>query len=196
MIMLGVTAVVVADARRADPATDTDTVTDMDTTGEVRGLVAFPQHPLLALNHIPGGDIHAFLWREAHRGRFRAVEDTIRKLENEAVRLHGAKSKEATHWIEVRAVVARIAADHALSARLWLTAARFHASSAHQDLPSTHTCLDHAYQEWCGVTDEDVIDELASALRAMCRQDPHYSTEMLATLDRRLLHKTVHSHQQ
>ncbi|MDH6628316.1 drug/metabolite transporter (DMT)-like permease [Streptomyces sp. LBL] len=194
MIMLGVTAVVVADARRADPATDT--VTDMDTTGEVRALVAFPQHPLLALNHIPGGDIHAFLWREAHRGRFRAVEDTIRSLENEAVRVHGTKSTEATHWIEVRAVVARIAADHALSARLWLTAARFHSSSARRDLPSTRTCLDHAYQEWCSVTDEDVIDELASALRAMCRQDPYYSTEMLAALDRRPLHKPVHSHQE
>ncbi|MFE9881143.1 DMT family transporter [Streptomyces sp. NPDC005784] len=194
MIMLGVTAVVVADARRADPATDT--VTDMDTTGEVRGLVAFPQHPLLALNHIPGGDIHAFLWREAHRGRFRAVEATIRRLENEAVRVHGAKSTEATHWIEVRAVVARIAADHVLSARLWLTAARFHSSSARRDLPSTRTCLGHAYQEWCGVTDEDVIDELASALRAMCRQDPYYSTEMLAALDRHLLHKSVHSRQE
>ncbi|MET8952018.1 DMT family transporter [Streptomyces sp. NPDC004393] len=194
MIMLGVTAVVVADARRADPATDT--VTHMDTTGEVRGLVAFPQHPLLALNHIPGGDIHAFLWREAHRGRFRAVEATISRLENEAIRAHGAKSTEATHWIEVRAVVARIAAEHALSARLWLTAARFHSSSARRDLPSTRTCLDHAYQEWCGVTDEDVIDELASALRALCRQDPYYSTEMLATLDRRLLHKTVHSQQE
>ncbi|MEU2420171.1 DMT family transporter [Streptomyces sp. NPDC007851] len=64
MIMLGVTAVVVTDARRADPATDT--VTDTDSTGEVRGLVAFPQHPLLALNHVPGGDVHASLWREAH----------------------------------------------------------------------------------------------------------------------------------
>ncbi|MEU9407432.1 DMT family transporter [Streptomyces sp. NPDC048281] len=191
MIMLGVTAVVVADARRADPATDT--VTDMDTTGEVRGLVAFPQHPLLALHHIPGGDIHAFLWQEAHAGRFRAVEATVRRLENEAVRLHGAKSAEATHWIEVRAVVARIAADHALSARLWLTAARFHSSSARRDLPSTRTCLERAYQEWRGVTDEDVIDELASALRAMCRQDPYYSAEMLTALDRRLLHRTVHS---
>ncbi|MET7684565.1 DMT family transporter [Streptomyces sp. NPDC005423] len=196
MITLGVSAVVVADARRANPATETDTVTDMDTAGEVRGLVAFPQHPLLALNHIPGGDIHAFLWSEARRGRFRAVEATIRKLENEAVRMHGAKSAEATHWIEVRAVVARITADHALSARLWLTAARFHASSARGDLPSTRTCLDHAYQEWCGVTDEDVIDELASALREMFRQDPYYSTEMLAALDKRLLHKPVHSPQE
>ncbi|WP_405881426.1 DMT family transporter [Streptomyces sp. NBC_01384] len=190
MIMLGVTAVVVADARRADPVTDTD------TTGEVRGLVAFPQHPLLALNHIPGDDIHAFLWREAYMGRFTVVEATIRKLENKAVRVHGAKSAEATHWIEVRAVVARIAADHALSARLWLTAARFHSSSARRDLPSTRTCLDHAYQEWYGVTGEDVIDELASALRTMCQQDPYYSTEMLAVLDGRLLHKTVHSHQE
>jgi hypothetical protein len=110
--------------------------------------------------------------------------------------VHGAKSAEATHWIEVRAVVARIAADHALSARLWLTAARFHSSSARRDLPSTRTCLDHAYREWYGVTDEDVIDELASALRAMCQQDPYYSTEMLAALDRRLLHKTVHSRQE
>ncbi|MFJ9710805.1 DMT family transporter [Streptomyces sp. NPDC101234] len=190
MIMLGVTAVVVADARRADPATGT--VTDMDTTGEVRGLVAFPQHPLLALNHIPGGDIHAFLWHEAHGGRFRAVEATVRRLENEAVRIHGAKSAEATHWIEVRAVVARIAADHALSARLWLTAARFHASSARRDLPSTRTCLEHAYLEWHGVTDDDVIDELAAELRSMGRQDPYYSTEMLTALDRHLLHKTVH----
>ncbi|MFB7503097.1 hypothetical protein [Streptomyces broussonetiae] len=105
-------------------------------------------------------------------------------------RANKGRPTEATHWIEVRAVVARIAADHALSARLWLTAARFHASSARRDLPSARTCLDHAYQEWRGVTDEDVIDELASTLRAMCRQDPYYTS-----LDRHLLHKTAHSHQ-
>ncbi|MGY4923957.1 hypothetical protein [Streptomyces sp. 900105755] len=45
------------------------------------------------------------------------------------------------------------------------------------------------------MTDEDVIDELASNLRAMCRQDPYYSTDMLAGLDRHLLHKTAHSRQ-
>ncbi|MEU1272595.1 hypothetical protein [Streptomyces sp. NPDC005799] len=150
----------------------TDTVADMDATSEVHGLIAFPQHPLLALNHIPGGDIHAFLWREAHRGRFRAVETTVRGPENEAVRVHGAKSTEATHWIEVRAVVARIAADHALSGRLWLTAARFHSSPPRRDLTSTRTCLDRAYQEWYGVKDADVIGELAAEVGALGRQDP------------------------
>ncbi|MER5936927.1 DMT family transporter [Streptomyces sp. NPDC001928] len=186
MIMLGVVVVVVADARRVDPT--------LDATGEVRRpSFAFPQHPLLPLNPLPGGDIHTHLWRDVHAGRFAEAEATIRRAENQAVRLHGAKSAAATHWIEVRAVVARIAADHGLSAQLWLAAAQFHASSPHPDPRSARNCLDHAYRDWCRVTDDAVADSLAIGLRRMYQRDPEHRPEALAELNRRLLRRTARS---
>ncbi|MFJ2610018.1 DMT family transporter [Streptomyces sp. NPDC087425] len=179
MIMLGVAVVVVADARRTEPAPE--------GTGEIRVPLTFPQHELLALSsREPDGDIHDHLWRQARSGRFAEVETLIRARENDAVRVHGAKSPEATHWIEVRAVVARIADDHALSARLWLAAARFHT-----DLSATRTCLDRAYEEWCDVTDPDTVAELAPALRSLYEQDPYRGADHLAAMERRLSTPTM-----
>ncbi|MEV7345936.1 hypothetical protein [Streptomyces sp. NPDC093544] len=45
------------------------------------------------------------------------------------------------------------------------------------------------------MTDENVSDEPASALRAMYLRDPCCGAEMLATLDSRLPHQAVHAYQ-
>ncbi|MGW0575953.1 DMT family transporter [Streptomyces sp. NPDC002920] len=164
MIMLGVVVVVAGDARRVDPTAD-------GADGTRRSL-AITQHGLLALGPRPGEDIHTRLWREARAGRFAEVEAIVRRQENQAVRLHGAKSTEATHWIEVRAEVARIAGNHGLSAQLWLTAARFHSSGPHPDPRTARTCLDHAHQEWSKVTDPAVAATLAQGFRAMYERPP------------------------
>ncbi|WP_446046154.1 DMT family transporter [Streptomyces olivaceus] len=185
MIMLGVSVVVVADTRRANPTAD--------GPGGATGFVMLSQQPLLTLNSAPGGDVHALLWREANAGRFEQVEATIGSLENQAIRAHGAKSSEATHWLEVRAVVARIAGDPGLSARLWLAAARFHLSAPRPDLYKTRACLDRAFHEWCDVEDSHVVGELASALREMYENDPEHRPGVPEAIERRLLHLGIHS---
>ncbi|MEV6170882.1 DMT family transporter [Streptomyces sp. NPDC051954] len=191
LIMLGVAVVVVADARRADPTTD-GPAGPIGPGGTI-GSLMLPQHPLLTLDSAPGGDAHAFLWRLAHAGRFEEVEAAIRNSENHAVRVHGAKSPEATHWIEVRAVVARIAGDPGLAARLWLAAARFYSSLPRPDLHERRACLDRAFHEWSNVKDNHAIGQLAPALREMYENDPDHRPEVPDAIDRRLRRRGIHS---
>ncbi|MET7686363.1 DMT family transporter [Streptomyces sp. NPDC005423] len=155
MIMLGVVVVVVADVRRADPVTE--------NLGDGWVTTMSPQHALSIVNDIPArGDIYASLWRHAHAGRFAEVEAEIRRLENQSIRAHGAKSCEAAHWIEVRAIVARIAGDHSLSAQLWSAAARFHSSTPCPDAHSGYR-LNYSYQEWRSASGEEgTIDNAPS----------------------------------
>ncbi|MFJ9895877.1 DMT family transporter [Streptomyces sp. NPDC091280] len=174
MIMAGVTVVVVADARRTPPLSD--------ATGATRLPVTFPQHPLLALHQAPGSDVYTYLRRQAHAGRFAEVEAAIRDLETRAVRIHGAKSPEATHWIEVRAEVARIAGNHGLAAQLWLNAARFHGSAPAPDPRRIRDCLDRAHHEWRDTADEHIVSTLAPVLRAMYLKDVGRAGEIPADL--------------
>lgn len=185
MIMLGVSVAMTADARRGDPAAD----------GPGDGLVSrtFPQHSLLAVGSVPGGDPYAPLWHAARAGRSDEVEATIRSLENQDIRVHGVKSPEATHWIEVRAVVAALAGNHGLAARLWLTAARFHSSSAHADLRGTRECLDRAFREWGEVDDDHVVEALAPALRTMYEHDPDHRPDVPDAIDRHLRGRGIDS---
>ncbi|MEU9407494.1 DMT family transporter [Streptomyces sp. NPDC048281] len=187
MIMAGVVVVVVADARRTVPVPDAD--------GATRIPVTFPQHPLLALHQAPGGDAHAYLRQQAHAGRFTEVEAAIRGLETRAVRIHGAKSPEATHWIEVRADIAGIAADHGLAAQLWLNAARFHLSGPARDPRRVRNCLDRAYHEWCDTADEHIVATLAPALHSMYLNDVGRAAEIPAALHAYSAHSRAESSQ-
>ncbi|WP_063766969.1 DMT family transporter [Streptomyces sp. NRRL S-813] len=184
VIMLGVTVVVAADARRAD--------TLAGGLGEARVPVTVPAYPFPTLGAVHVGDPHAYLWSAAQEGRFEEVEATIRRLEVRAIQNHGAKSPEATHWIEVRAVVARIAGHHGLASQLWLVAARFHSSPPDRDLHAARACLDQAFHEWVNVEDDRVLATLAPALRAMYNQDPDHRPDIMDAIDRHLLHLDTH----
>ncbi|GHF19064.1 hypothetical protein GCM10014715_87360 [Streptomyces spiralis] len=187
MIMLGVTVVAVADARNAEGATDAD--------GPESTTVTLPVHPFPALGPVDVGDPHAFLWSAARAGRFEEVEATIRRAENRAIQRHGVKSTEATHWIEVRAVIAHIAGDHGLSAQLWLSAARFHFSLPGGHLSAARACLDQAFREWGKLEDEHLVESLAPALRAMYDNDPGHRPDIREAIDRRL-HRSTQEHGQ
>ncbi|GGM92846.1 DMT family transporter [Streptomyces fuscichromogenes] len=164
MIMLGVAVVVIGDARRAPAAAD--------PPGHGRaGLHTLLQHPILA--PAPAEDVHDGIWRDARLGRLTEAERTIRRSENHAVRSHGAKSAEATHWIEVRAHVAHLTGDGRLAVRLWLSAARFHAEATRRDTVRTRLCLEHAFTEWRRLDDHAVACELAPALRQMYASHPN-----------------------
>ncbi|MGW5649884.1 DMT family transporter [Streptomyces humi] len=158
MIMLGVAVVVVGDARRAPAVTDPP---GPDRAGRRTVL----QHPILAA--APADDVYDGIWRDARLGRLAEAEHAIRHLENHAVRSHGAKSAEATHWIEVRAHVAHLTGDGRLAVRLWLSAARFHADPPRPDGARTRLCLERAFTEWRSLPDGTATNELAPALRQM-----------------------------
>ncbi|MGW1620022.1 hypothetical protein [Streptomyces sp. NPDC002172] len=118
----------IGDARRAPSATG--------PPGHAgAGLHTLLQHPILAA--APPDDVYDGIWRDARLGRLAAAEHTIRQSENHAVRLHGAKSAEATHWIEVRAHVVHLTGDGRLAVRLWLRAARFHADPPRRETART-----------------------------------------------------------
>ncbi len=164
MIMLGVAVVVIGDARRAPAAAD--------LPGHGRaGLHTLLQHPILA--PAPAGDVYDGIWRDARLGRLTDAEHTIRRSENHSVRLHGAKSAEATHWIEVRAHVAHLAGNGRLAVRLWLSAARFHAEPPRRDTARTRLCLERAFTEWRDLPDHTAMRELAPALRQMYARHPN-----------------------
>lgn len=177
MIMLGVTVIVVADARRAE-STDS-----LDETAPSGGLLS---HPYPTFGSVPVSDPHAVIWRVARAGRLAEAEALIRGWEARAVQQHGAKSPEATHWIEVRAVVARIAGNHGLAAQLWLSSAAFHLSAPSRDTRVARACVDQAFHEWHTSEDEDAIRSLAPALRAMYAGDPDHRPHVLDVIDRRL----------
>jgi drug/metabolite transporter (DMT)-like permease len=184
LIMAGVTVVVVADARRADPLAG--------GPGEVRVPVTFPAYALPTLGAVHVSDPHAFLWSAAREGRFEEVEATIRMLEVRAIQNHGVKSPEATRWIEVRAVVARIAGNPGLASQLWLAAARFHSSPPDRDLRAARACLDQAFQDWGNIEDDRVIAALAPPLRAMYINDPDHRPDMPHAIDRHLQYMAIH----
>ncbi|MEU2422472.1 DMT family transporter [Streptomyces sp. NPDC007851] len=161
MIMLGVAVVVAGDARRA-PA-----VTDPPAPGRHPVL----RHPILTTG--PAAGVYDGIWRDARLGRLAEAEHAIRRLENHAVRSYGAKSAEATHWIEVRAHVAHLTGDGRLAVRLWLSAARFHADPPRPDAARTRLCLERAFTEWRSLPDGTAAGELAPALRQMYASQPH-----------------------
>ncbi|MEU9456243.1 DMT family transporter [Streptomyces sp. NPDC048277] len=165
MIMLGVAVVVIGDARRAPSV--------QDLPGHDRSsLHTLLQHPILATAPPPGEDVYERIWRDARLGRPAEAENTIRQLENHAVRLHGAKSAEATRWIEVRAHVAHLSGDGSLAVQLWLSAARFHAEPPRTDITRTRLCLERAFTEWRHLPDHTAMCDLGRVLREMYTRHP------------------------
>lgn len=177
LIMTGVTAVVVADARRADPLTG--------DPGETRISVTSPV-PALGAAHI--GDPHTLIWSAAREGRLEEAEATIRQFEVRAVQNHGAKSFEATHWIEVRAAVARIAGNHGLAAQLWLVAARFHSSTPGRHLRAARACRDQAFHDWQRTEDSAALAAMAPELRTLYVDDHEYRPDIPDAIDGHLVH--------
>ncbi|MEU9411436.1 DMT family transporter [Streptomyces sp. NPDC048281] len=173
MIMLGVAVVVIGDARGAPAAPE--------LPGQVgAGLHTLLQHPILAA--APADDVYDGIWRDARLGRLAEAEHAIRRSENHAVRLHGAKSAEATHWIEVRAHVAHLTGDGRLAVHLWLSAARFHAEPPRRETVRMRGCLERAFTEWRGLRDDGAVRELGPVLRQMYASQPHCVREIDARL--------------
>ncbi|MEV6785421.1 hypothetical protein [Streptomyces sp. NPDC051098] len=139
-----------------------------------------------------GDDPHPALLAAAHAGRHHEAAAAAAAWEQQALRSHGPASPEALHWVEVRADLARLAGDPALSCELWMAAAetRLTRQQAADD-PDVEGAVDRAHHQWEQIRDVVRARALAPGLVALRRRVPGRQRGALQVLQRRL--ETLHA---
>ncbi|MFF7203699.1 hypothetical protein [Streptomyces sp. NPDC008141] len=134
-----------------------------------------------------GGDPHPGILAAAHAGRHHEAAAAAASWEQQALRSHGAASAEALHWVEVRADLARLAGDPALSCELWMAAAetRLTRQQAADD-PDVEGAVDRAHHQWEQIRDVARARALAPGLVGLRRRVPGRQRGALQVLQRRL----------
>ncbi|MFF1380597.1 hypothetical protein [Streptomyces sp. NPDC058308] len=134
-----------------------------------------------------GMDPHAAITAAVEAGRHSEASALAASWEQSALRMHGAGSKEAIHWMEVRADLARFAGDPARSCETWLAvaSARLTAGQA-PDSPEVEAAADRAHHLWDRVRDPEAVRGLGPALVALRRRVPGRQRGTLLLAQRRL----------
>ncbi|WP_406726415.1 hypothetical protein [Streptomyces sp. GD-15H] len=111
------------------------------------------------------GDPHAAITAAVRSGRHVDADALAARHERSAVLAYGPASEEALHWTEVRADLAMLAGDAALSCRTWLTvaAARLNTGQA-VDASVVETAVDRAHHQWGRIEDPVRARELGPLL--------------------------------
>ncbi|MCX4794471.1 MULTISPECIES: hypothetical protein [unclassified Streptomyces] len=120
-------------------------------------------------------------------GRHGEAASLAAMWEEWALRTHGADSVQATHWLEVRADLARLADDPALSCELWMAAAN--ARLARQQPPGDPTvedAVDRAHHQWQELFDPQRARELGPLLVSLRRHVPGRRPGAVEAVQRRL----------
>ncbi|MFF0116522.1 hypothetical protein [Streptomyces prasinus] len=119
------------------------------------------------------GDPHTAITEAVRSGRHADAHALAARHEQGAALAHGPSSEEALHWAEVRADLAMLAGDAALSCHIWLTvaAARLRTGQA-ADASSVETAVDRAHHQWGRVDDPARARELGSALAELRSRVP------------------------
>ncbi|WP_217127518.1 hypothetical protein [Streptomyces sp. AC558_RSS880] len=158
LIMAGVSVVVISDARSMK------TVSGVLDDGGQGMLISLP---VITLDETAMNEMHALVGDTAHSGRHDEAARIARTLESSAVRAHGVGSPQATRWIEVQAVLARLeGAPH-------------------------RACVDRAYHEWSRVEDASALYDLAPSLLLLHAQVPGHRPEMADAVRRRLKRRGI-----
>ncbi|MEU7581447.1 hypothetical protein AB0B50_28020 [Streptomyces sp. NPDC041068] len=148
-----------------------------------------PQPPVQESARQPAepADPHAAITAAVEAGRHGEAAALAASWEQNALRTHGPGSKEAIHWMEVRADLARFAGDPARSCETWLAvaSARLTAGQA-PDSPDVEAAVDRAHHLWDRVRDPDAVRALGPALVALRRQVPGRRRDTLTLAQRRL----------
>ncbi|MFB9515082.1 hypothetical protein [Streptomyces purpureus] len=135
----------------------------------------------------PAPDPHPAILAAAQAGRHAEAAAAAAAWEQDALRLHGPRSPQAIHWMEVRADLARLAQDPARSCELWLVAARARldagGSPADRDVEGA---VDRAHHQWERLTDPARAQALAPALVALRERVPGRQPGAVEALRRRL----------
>ncbi|PWI40947.1 hypothetical protein [Streptomyces sp. ICBB 8177] len=148
-------------------------------------LPARPPRPAVEAASPP--DPHPVIWAAAHAGRHTEAAAVVAAWEQQAWRTYGAGSPEAIHWIEVRAVLARIAGDPGNACELWAAAANARLARGESGRhPEVLGAVDRAQAEWQEIRDPDRARALAATLVPLRRAAPGGRPEALAVLERQL----------
>ncbi|MCT4357147.1 hypothetical protein M5362_28940 [Streptomyces sp. Je 1-79] len=147
--------------------------------------VAPPRAADWTAGHDP--DPHPAILAAARAGRHGEAVAVAVAWEQEALRRHGPRSREAVHWMEVRADLARLAGEPARSCELWIGAAqtRLGLSQGPQD-PDVEGAVDRAHHQWERIADPARARALGPALVALRRRVPGRRAGALAALQRRM----------
>ncbi|WP_200264095.1 hypothetical protein [Streptomyces sp. HSG2] len=113
----------------------------------------------------PLDDPHAVISAAVRAGRHSEAAALAARHERAAERDHGEASAQALHWAEVRADLAMLAGDPALSCRVWLSVARVRLEAGEpEDAPAVEAAVDRAHHQWSRVDDRNHAWELGLLL--------------------------------
>ncbi|AVZ76761.1 hypothetical protein SLUN_35785 [Streptomyces lunaelactis] len=132
-------------------------------------------------------DPHPAILAAAQAGRHSEAAAAAAAWEQQELRIHGPGSVQAIHWLEVRADLARLAQDPALSCELWMSAAaaRLTRRQAPDD-PDVEGAVDRAHHQWEQIRDLPRARALAPVLVRLRRDVPGRQRGALQVLQRRL----------
>ncbi|MFF9510059.1 hypothetical protein ACF1BU_23910 [Streptomyces sp. NPDC014724] len=123
----------------------------------------------------------------AHAGRHGEAASLAAMWEGWALRTYGADSVQTTHWIEVRADLARLADDPARSCALWMAAANARlARQQPPDDPAVEAAADRAHHQWQELRDLQQARELGPLLVSLRRRVPGRRPGAVEAAQRRL----------
>ncbi|WP_327658849.1 MULTISPECIES: hypothetical protein [unclassified Streptomyces] len=132
-------------------------------------------------------DPHALLLAAVQAGRHGEAASIAAAWEGEALRVHGMRSSQVVHWMEVRADLARLADEPGRSCELWIAVA--HARIARGEASSdedVEAAVDRAHHQWEQVRDPDRARGHAAGLTALREQVPGRRPGALDAIKRRL----------
>ncbi|MFZ3598074.1 hypothetical protein [Streptomyces sp. BH104] len=132
-------------------------------------------------------DPHALLLAAVQAGRHGEAASIAAAWEGEALRVHGMRSSQVVHWMEVRADLARLADEPGRSCELWIAVA--HARIARGESPSdedVEAAVDRAHHQFEQVRDPERARGHAAGLIALREQVPGRRPGALDAIKRRL----------
>ncbi|MEV5493501.1 hypothetical protein AB0L47_36980 [Streptomyces bobili] len=147
--------------------------------------------PILSLAPGEGDDPepHTAIVAAAQDGRHAEATAAAAVWEEAALRSHGPGSAPAVHWLEVRAEVARLSQDPALSCQLWQAAARVRLDVGHGPAhPDVMAAVDRAQHQFHRIGSAHEAWQLAPEMLSLRRQVPGVQKGALESLDARVEH--------
>lgn len=139
--------------------------------------------PAEELDHL---DPHTAIVAAAQDGRHAQAAAAAAIWEEAALRSHGPGSAPAVHWLEVRAEVAHLAGEPALSCQLWLGAARVRLDVGQEPShPDVVAAVDRAQHQFHQITLAHQAWQLAPEVLRLRRHVPSVQKGALETLEAR-----------
>ncbi|WP_323179751.1 hypothetical protein [Streptomyces sp. NBC_01016] len=157
------------------------------TSAPAPAAPAIPPMPATAPAAPADPDPHALLLAAVQAGRHGEAASIAAAWEGEALRVHGMRSSQVVHWMEVRADLARLADEPGRSCELWIAVA--HARIARGEASSdedVEAAVDRAHHQWEQVRDPDRARGHAVGLTALREQVPGRRPGALDAIKRRL----------